>query len=101
MLPEHHRTNRVGWLRAAVLGANDELLSTSSFILGVAAGHGNHGNVVVAGLAGLLAGATSMAVGEYVPVHSQADTENADLDRERVEFSSDHAGEQKELGTLK
>lgn len=100
MLAEHHRTNRVGWLRAAVLGANDGLLSTSSLILGVAAAHGRHGNIVVAGLAGLVAGAMSMAAGEYVSVHSQADTESADLERERIELSNDPVGEQKELAQI-
>jgi hypothetical protein len=97
MLRERHRINRVGWLRAAVLGANDGLLSTSSLILGVAAARGSHKSILVAGMAGLVAGAMSMAAGEYVSVHSQADTENADLERERVEISRDPAGEQKEL----
>ena len=100
MLPEHHRTNRVGWLRAAVLGANDGLLSTSSLILGVAAAKGSHGSILVAGLSGLVAGAMSMAAGEYVSVHSQADTENADLARERMELSKDPGGEQKELAGI-
>ena len=100
MLPERHRINRVGWLRAAVLGANDGLLSTSSLILGVAAAHGSHGSILVAGLAGLVAGAMSMAAGEYVSVHSQADTENADLELERIELSTDPAGEQEELARI-
>jgi VIT1/CCC1 family predicted Fe2+/Mn2+ transporter len=100
VLPERHRINRVGWLRAAVLGANDGLLSTSSLILGVAAAHGSHKSILVAGLAGLVAGAMSMAAGEYVSVHSQADTENADLARERVELSSNPAGEQTELAQI-
>ena len=72
---ERHRTGRIGWLRAAVLGANDGILSTSSLVLGVAAAHATHSNVLVAGVAGLVAGAMSMAAGEYVSVHSQADTE--------------------------
>ena len=76
---ERHRTERVGWLRAAVLGANDGILSTASLVLGVAAAHGNHRNILVAGVAALFAGSMSMAAGEYVSVHSQADTEKADL----------------------
>ena len=77
---ERHRTERIGWLRAAVLGANDGILSTASLVLGVAAAHATHSNVLVAGVAGLVAGAMSMAAGEYVSVHSQADTEQADLE---------------------
>jgi len=83
---ERHRTGRIGWLRAAVLGANDGILSTSSLVLGVAAAHASHSNVLVAGVAGLVAGAMSMAAGEYVSVHSQADTEEAELDLERAEL---------------
>jgi len=94
---ERHRTARVGWLRAAVLGANDGILSTASLVLGVAAAHASHGNVVVAGVAGLVAGAMSMAAGEYVSVHSQADTEQADLKLERTELKTDDEGERKEL----
>jgi VIT1/CCC1 family predicted Fe2+/Mn2+ transporter len=94
---ERHRTGRVGWLRAAVLGANDGILSTASLVLGVAAAHASHGNVVVAGVAGLVAGAMSMAAGEYVSVHSQADTEQADLKLERSELKTDNVGEHKEL----
>ncbi len=94
---ERHRTGRVGWLRAAVLGANDGILSTASLVLGVASAHATHGNVVVAGVAGLVAGAMSMAAGEYVSVHSQADTEQADLQLERTELKTDDAGERKEL----
>jgi len=94
---ERHRTGRVGWLRAAVLGANDGILSTASLVLGVAAAHATHGNVVVAGVAGLVAGAMSMAAGEYVSVHSQADTEQADLKLERTELKTDDEGERKEL----
>jgi len=97
---ERHRTSRIGWLRAAVLGANDGILSTSSLVLGVAAAHATHSNVVVAGVAGLVAGAMSMAAGEYVSVHSQADTENADLRLERLELKTDDQGEHKELAAI-
>src|ERR1019366_2215592 len=76
---ERHRIGRIGWLRAAVLGANDGILSTASLVLGVATAHATHGNILVAGVAGLVAGTMSMAAGEYVSVHSQADTERADL----------------------
>ena len=94
---ELHRTARIGWLRAAVLGANDGILSTSSLILGVAAAHATHSNVLVAGVAGLVAGAMSMAAGEYVSVHSQSDTEKAELELERSELREDDKGEHKEL----
>ena len=94
---ELHRTGRIAWLRAAVLGANDGILSTSSLVLGVAAAHATHSNVLVAGVAGLVAGAMSMAAGEYVSVHSQADTEQADLELERAELKADDKGEHKEL----
>src|ERR1022692_350154 len=97
---ERHRGARVGWLRAAVLGANDGILSTSSFVLGVAAAHATHGNVVIAGVAGLVAGAMSMAAGEYVSVHTQADTEHADLDLERKELKADGPGEHRELAAI-
>ncbi len=97
---EPHRTNRIGWLRAAVLGANDGILSTASLVLGVAAAHGTHGSVLVAGVAGLVAGSMSMAAGEYVSVHSQADTEKADLDLERRELKADNEGEHKELAAI-
>ena len=97
---ERHRTGRVGWLRAAVLGANDGILSTASLVLGVAAAHATHSNVVVAGVAGLVAGAMSMAAGEYVSVHSQADTEQADLKLERTELKTDDEGEHKELAAI-
>src|SRR5579863_2327648 len=97
---ERHRTSRIGWLRAAVLGANDGILSTSSLVLGVAAAHATHANVVVAGVAGLVAGAMSMAAGEYVSVHSQADTEHADLELERKELKADDRGEHKELAAI-
>lgn len=94
---ERHRTGRVGWLRAAVLGANDGILSTASLVLGVASAHATHGNVMVAGVAGTVAGAMAMAAGEYVSVHSQADTEQADLKLERTELETDDAGERREL----
>lgn len=97
---ERHRTGRIGWLRAAVLGANDGILSTSSLVLGVAAAHATHSNVLVAGVAGLVAGAMSMAAGEYVSVHSQADTEEAELELERAELDADGKGEQKELTAI-
>jgi len=100
MQTERHRTNRVGWLRAAVLGANDGLLSTASLVLGVATAHGTHGSILVAGLAGLVAGSMSMAAGEYVSVHSQADTEGADLEREKVEQAADPVGERQELANI-
>jgi vacuolar iron transporter family protein len=94
---ERHRTDRVGWLRAAVLGANDGIVSTASLVVGVAAAQSSPGNVVIAGVAGLVAGAMSMAAGEYVSVHSQADTEQADLSRERAELAADPAAERREL----
>jgi VIT1/CCC1 family predicted Fe2+/Mn2+ transporter len=97
---ERHRTARVGWLRAAVLGANDGILSTASLVLGVAAAHGTHSSVLIAGVAGLVAGAMSMAAGEYVSVHSQADTEKADLQLERAELKTDNVGEHKELAAI-
>src|ERR1700676_94782 len=94
---EQHRIGRIGWLRAGVLGANDGILSTSSLLLGVAAAHATHNNVLVAGVAGLVAGAMSMAAGEYVSVRSQADPEQGDLALERAELKADDKGEQKEL----
>ncbi len=94
---ERHRTGSTGWLRAAVLGANDGILSTASLVLGVAAAHATHSNVLVAGVAGLVAGSMSMAAGEYVSVHSQGDTEKADLALERAELKADNQGEHKEL----
>ena len=97
---ERHRGERIGWLRAAVLGANDGILSTSSLVLGVAAAHATHISVVVAAVAGLVAGSMSMAAGEYVSVHSQADTEKADLKLERGELKTDNAGEHKELAAI-
>lgn len=97
---ERHRSHRVGWLRAAVLGANDGLISTASLILGVAAAGQDTHAVATAGVAALLAGAASMAAGEYVSVSSQADTERADLDRERRELATDYAAESKELASI-
>ena len=97
---ERHRTDRIGWLRAAVLGANDGIVSTASLVLGVAAAHATHDSIIVAGVAGLVAGAMSMAAGEYVSVHSQADTEKADLDKERKELQTDDQGERRELAAI-
>ncbi|MER2268287.1 VIT1/CCC1 transporter family protein [Methylobacterium oxalidis] len=97
---ERHLIDRVGWLRAAVLGANDGLVSTASLIVGVAASAAGTGEVLVAGCAGLVAGAMSMAAGEYVSVSSQADTERADLARERRELADDPAAEREELARI-
>jgi VIT1/CCC1 family predicted Fe2+/Mn2+ transporter len=97
---EQNRIGRIGWLRAAVLGANDGILSTASLVLGVAAAHTTHANVLVAGIAGLVAGSMSMAAGEYVSVHSQADTEQAELKQERAELKADDKGEHKELAAI-
>lgn len=94
---ERHRTQRIGWLRAAVLGANDGIVSTASLVLGVAAAGATPQAILVAGVAGLVAGAMSMAAGEYVSVSSQADTENADLARERSELAADPEHELAEL----
>ena len=97
---ERHRTGRIGWLRAAVLGANDGIVSTASLVLGVAAANATQGNVMVAGMAGLVAGAMSMATGEYVSVRSQADSEQAALNLERKELESDNPGERRELTAI-
>jgi VIT1/CCC1 family predicted Fe2+/Mn2+ transporter len=97
---ERHRSERIGWLRAAVLGANDGLLSTSSLIIGVAAAGGPKSTIIIAGIAGLAAGALSMAAGEYVSVSSQADTEAADLARERTELQQMPAAELTELAQI-
>jgi len=97
---ERHRTQRIGWLRAAVLGANDGIVSTASLILGVAAAGVSSKSILVAGVAGLVAGAMSMAAGEYVSVSSQADTEHADLNRERKELATDPGHEQAELTAI-
>lgn len=94
---EHHYVSRTGWLRAAVLGANDGILSTASLMLGVASATHSHGSIVISGLSGLVAGALSMAAGEYVSVSSQSDTEKADLEQERLELSHDPKGELREL----
>jgi VIT1/CCC1 family predicted Fe2+/Mn2+ transporter len=94
---ERHKTHRIGWLRAAVLGANDGIVSTASLILGVAASGTGRPGILVAGVAGLVAGAMSMAAGEYVSVSSQADTEHADLERERKELAADPVHEHAEL----
>jgi vacuolar iron transporter family protein len=97
---EGHRTHRVGWLRAAVLGANDGILSTASLVVGVAAAQAGRSNVLIAGAAGLMAGAMSMAAGEYVSVKSQADTEAADLLMEERELAADAEGETAELAAI-
>jgi VIT1/CCC1 family predicted Fe2+/Mn2+ transporter len=97
---EKHRSGSAGWLRAAVLGADDGILSTASLMLGVAAAHGGRSNLLIAGVAGLIAGAMSMAAGEYVSVHSQADTESADLTLERNELKTDDKGEHEELAAI-
>lgn len=97
---ERHRTGKTGWMRAAVMGADDGILSTASLILGVAAAHGTHGSILIAGIAGLVAGAMSMAAGEYVSVHSQKDTEQADLGLEREELRTDLPGERRELAAI-
>ena len=97
---ERHRSNRTGWLRAAVLGANDGIVSTASLIIGVAAAQAPQADVLIAGIASLVAGAMSMAAGEYVSVSSQADTEKADLDRERRELASDVESERRELASI-
>jgi vacuolar iron transporter family protein len=97
---ERHRHMRSGWLRAAVLGANDGIVSIASLVLGVAASHASHRNMLLAGVSGLAAGAMSMAAGEYVSVRSQADTESADIERERRELNADAAGEHRELTSI-
>jgi VIT1/CCC1 family predicted Fe2+/Mn2+ transporter len=97
---EKHRTQHIGWLRAAVLGANDGIVSTASLIVGVAAAQATRSDILVAGVAGLVAGAMSMAAGEYVSVSSQSDTEQADLERERQELTVDGQFEQAELAAI-
>ncbi|MDP2657480.1 MAG: VIT family protein [Candidatus Deferrimicrobium sp.] len=97
---EHHRSERIGWLRAAVMGANDGIVSIASLILGVAAAGGAGSEVAVAGMAGLVAGAMSMAAGEYISVSSQADTEESDLARERGELAANDASERAELAGI-
>jgi VIT1/CCC1 family predicted Fe2+/Mn2+ transporter len=97
---ERHRSDRTGWLRAAVLGANDGIVSTASLLVGIAAANAPHQDLVIAGLAALVAGAMSMATGEYVSVSSQADTEQADLERERRELATDVEAERRELAHI-
>ena len=97
---ERHYAERIGWLRAAVLGANDGIVSTASLVVGVAAASAARGDVLIAGVAGLVAGAMSMAAGEYVSVSSQADTEKSDLERERNELKTDIESERKELAGI-
>jgi len=97
---ENHLVSRIGWLRAAVLGANDGIVSTASLIVGVASASAGSAEVLVAGIAGLVAGAMSMAAGEYVSVSSQSDTENADLDRERAELATEPELEREELAAI-
>jgi vacuolar iron transporter family protein len=97
---ERHRSERIGWLRATVLGANDGIVSTASLIVGVAAGGATRSAIVIAGVAGLVAGAMSMAAGEYVSVSSQADTEEADLAVERKELATQNAAEHEELARI-
>jgi VIT1/CCC1 family predicted Fe2+/Mn2+ transporter len=97
---EHHRTRRIGWLRAAVLGANDGIVSTASLILGVAAAHASREAILTAGVASLVAGAMSMAAGEYVSVSSQSDMEEAETEVERRELETDNAAEHKELANI-
>jgi len=99
-IPERHTSDKIGWLRAAVLGANDGILSTSSLLLGVASAHGTHASVMIAAVAGLAAGAMAMAAGEYLSVHSQADTEHAEIERERAELLANDSGEHDELAAI-
>ena len=98
--PERHLVARIGWLRAAVLGANDGLVSTASLVVGVAAAEASRGSILIAGVAGLVAGAMSMAAGEYVSVSSQSDTEKADLARETAELTADPEAEIEELAAI-
>ena len=100
MHAENHLVSRIGWLRAAVLGANDGLISTASLVVGVAAAATQRSEIMLAGVAGLVAGAMSMAAGDYVSVSSQADTEQADLDRERKELADEPALELDELTNI-
>ena len=99
-IPETHKSERVGWLRAAVLGANDGIVSTASLVVGVAAANAARNDILIAGVAGLVAGALSMAAGEYVSVSSQADTERADLARERIELATQPEAEESELAAI-
>ena len=97
---ERHRSSRIGWLRAAVLGANDGIVSTASLVVGVAAAGADHATVLMTSVSGLIAGAMSMAAGEYISVHSQKDTEDADLARERAELQANPAAEKQELAAI-
>ena len=97
---ERHRIDAIGWLRAAVLGANDGIVSTASLLLGVAVAHAAHESIVLTGIAGMVAGAMSMATGEYISVHSQADGEKAALEQERAELDTDFHGEHRELTAI-
>jgi vacuolar iron transporter family protein len=97
---ERHRSERTGWLRAAVLGANDGIVSTTSLLVGIAAANAQHHELIIAGFAGLVAGAMSMATGEYVSVSSQADAEHSDLERERHELATDSEAEHRELAHI-
>jgi len=97
---EKHRSDRIGWLRAAVLGANDGIVSTASLIVGVAASNASRSDILIAGVAGLVAGAMSMAAGEYVSVSSQSDTERADIERERHELATSNESEHQELAAI-
>ena len=97
---EHHHSDRIGWLRAAVLGANDGIVSTASLVLGVAAAGTEHRTILLTSVSGLIAGAMSMAAGEFVSVHSQEDSENAALTLERAEIKKDPLGEQRELAGI-
>ena len=99
-MKENHKIKHIGWLRAAVLGANDGIVSTASLVIGVAASHASHSAVLIAGVAGLVSGSMAMATGEYVSVSSQSDTETAALDEERAELSNDEAGERRELAAI-
>ncbi|MEP4886248.1 MAG: VIT family protein, partial [Alphaproteobacteria bacterium] len=98
--PEHHFVHRIGWLRAAVLGANDGIVSTASLIVGVAAASADRETILIAGIAGLVAGATAMAAGEYVSVSSQSDTERADLETERQAIEASPETEREELAQI-
>ena len=97
---ELHYSERIGWLRAAVLGANDGIVSTASLVVGIAAANTGRSEILIAAVAGLVAGAMSMAAGEYVSVSSQADTERADLEREKLELATDNEAERKELANI-
>ena len=99
-MKETHKIKHIGWLRAAVLGANDGIVSTASLVIGVAASQANHSSVLIAGVAGLVSGSMAMATGEYVSVSSQSDTEKAALDEERAELATDEAGERRELAAI-